>query len=67
MPICEGCGSKRLRLSHYRFKDISKALVLHFPVRCQLCRMRSYVPIASAIQIRREHRARRAPEQPPHP
>jgi len=67
MPTCEECGSKRLRPSHFRFKDISKAFILHFPVRCHHCRMRSYVPITSAIQIRREHNSRRPPEQSLHP
>uniref|UniRef100_E6QP08 Uncharacterized protein n=1 Tax=mine drainage metagenome TaxID=410659 RepID=E6QP08_9ZZZZ len=53
---CPYCGTNRFRLSHLRFSDLARILMLRYPIRCRLCRERSYVPIAAAMSIQQLHR-----------
>lgn len=52
---CPYCGSSRFRLSHLRLKDTARLVFFRYPVRCRLCRERSYVSLSKAMSIRHLH------------
>ena len=49
---CPYCGSSRFRLSHLRFSDMVRLLVVRYPVRCRLCRERMYAFLPDALRLR---------------
>ena len=57
---CPYCGASRFRLSHLRFSDFVCLLAFRYPVRCRLCRERTYVSFATALRLRAESRTHRA-------
>jgi hypothetical protein len=56
---CLFCGSERLRTSRFRAPDLIRLLGLRYPIRCNDCKMRSYVGFLHALQIRRIHKLAR--------
>jgi hypothetical protein len=65
---CSLCHSQKLRISKIRIADLSRLLLLRFPVRCSVCEARENVGIFKAIKIykaasvRRNARKRRRKE-----
>lgn len=56
---CLFCGSERLRTSRFRAADMIRLLGFQYPIRCNDCKMRTYVGILQALQIRRVHKLTR--------
>lgn len=57
---CHTCGSRNLRPSLLKRKDLIYLFALRSPVRCRQCRERFYVSIFSIRKVRRDAYARRA-------
>jgi len=55
---CSSCGSNDLRVSRFRLKDLAHLLILHYPMRCWVCRQRDYVPILRMFRIGRDAQLR---------
>jgi hypothetical protein len=53
-PICRGCGSSELRVSHLRRTDVGKLLSLRYPVRCRICRERDFIFLPFALGLGRK-------------
>ena len=51
--VCMNCGSGKFRISHLRFGDYPKLLLLQRPVRCKVCDERTFVPIKDAAAYKR--------------
>jgi hypothetical protein len=51
--VCRSCGSRDLRLSQLRTKDLSHLILLLYPVRCRVCRDRDYYFIFQAMKLPR--------------
>lgn len=51
---CQFCCSTDLRISRFRLKDIVHLMILHYPVRCWVCRERAYLPILQIFKNRRD-------------
>lgn len=51
---CRMCDSFDLRISRFRFKDLSHFLILHYPMRCWVCRERDYVFIPRIFKMDRD-------------
>lgn len=49
---CPYCGASHFRLSRLRISDLIHLLRLRYPVRCRLCRERTHVSFAKAMQAR---------------
>lgn len=59
MPLyCPECGSTDLRTSHLRMRDYVHLLAMQFPVRCRMCKARSYGALRLALQLPRPQHAR---------
>jgi len=54
---CHTCGSKNLRPSRLKLKDLVYFLILRYPVRCRYCRKRFSVSIFSIRKVRRDAHA----------
>lgn len=50
---CRMCGSFELRPSHLRLEDLAHLLLLRYPVRCRICRLRDYVfvPLVRGMKL----------------
>ena len=42
--LCDRCGSSRFRTSRLRLSDLPRLFLFRYPVRCLVCRRRSYAP-----------------------
>ena len=51
---CRLCGSFDLRMSRFRFKDLPHFFILHYPMRCWVCRERDYLFILRIFRMSRE-------------
>jgi hypothetical protein len=49
---CMICGSTKIRISRLRSSDLSRLLILQYPVRCRACYERFYVGIPLALNLR---------------
>lgn len=59
MPICcFHCGSKNLRPSHLRAKDLVYFLLLRYPARCRDCRQRIYLSFSKILNVDRKAKLR---------
>jgi hypothetical protein len=58
-PICNGCGSSNVRLSHLRGNDLSLLFALRYPTRCRNCHERGFTSLWKALAMRRERKAAR--------
>lgn len=59
---CPYCGTAKFRTSHLRFPDLARLALLQFPVRCKLCRERTYVGLSLALNVLQAERVRRREE-----
>ena len=60
MPIhCKYCNSTDFRRSRFRKKDLARLMILHYPVRCWVCRERIYMPVFKMLRLRRDEELRR--------
>jgi len=55
---CYECGSSQIRTSKFRASDISRLMVLRFPVRCRSCGERDFASLLQVSKIRKEAKAR---------
>jgi hypothetical protein len=55
---CNVCGSSDLRISRLRGKDLIHLTVLHYPMRCWVCRGRSYLSILQVFRSWRDEKDR---------
>lgn len=53
---CRFCGLSNLRTSRLRLGDLPRLVLLHYPVRCRECKMRSYVTVFSVLGLRHSRR-----------
>jgi hypothetical protein len=54
LPLCRSCGSSDLRTSRFRLKDLPFLLILHYPMRCWVCRERDYMFIPDIFKLSRD-------------
>jgi hypothetical protein len=40
-------------------KDLARLMILHYPVRCRVCRERIYMPVFKMLRLRRDGELRR--------
>ncbi len=60
MPIhCKYCDSTDFRISRFRMKDLARLMILHYPVRCWVCRERIHMPFLQMLRLRRDEELRR--------
>jgi hypothetical protein len=52
---CPSCASKNVRPSHWFSGDLSRAIILKFPMRCRSCRIRFYEWLPKIV-FSRKHR-----------
>lgn len=55
---CHFCGMSKFRSSHLRASDLSRSLLLLFPVRCINCGKRRYAFVNRFLKLRSERKAR---------
>jgi hypothetical protein len=56
LPVCRSCGSQEFRLSHLRRGDLSRLLILRYPIRCKICKERDFAFLGVAFYLRRKGR-----------
>jgi hypothetical protein len=57
---CKNCKSTDLRTSRLRWSDLSRLLLLQYPVRCWKCYKRDFASIFQAFKITKEAQKRRS-------
>jgi hypothetical protein len=51
---CDGCGSRRFRISRFRLADVPWLFLFRYPVRCVECEQRSYGSARWVLELRRK-------------
>jgi hypothetical protein len=59
LPVCHSCGSSELRISRLRNEDLGKLLSLRYPVRCRVCRERTFVFLLYAFGLNKKRSGRK--------
>jgi len=59
LKYCHHCGSSDFRTSRFRSADLPQLVLFKLPVRCTVCRERTFVFLPEFFRLRREHEARR--------
>ena len=59
--VCPSCGSSKFRTSRLRSSDFSKLLALQYPVRCKVCKERSFAFFVTALFLPRKARKKQQP------
>jgi hypothetical protein len=49
--VCHECGSTDFRVAHIRKSDIFQLLKLQHPVRCRVCKVRTFGPLRWALKL----------------
>ena len=60
---CPQCGSNHLRTSRIRPSDIPRVFLFQWPVRCRVCRERSYIGFVLALNLKQSEKVRRREER----
>ena len=61
---CHDCGSKNLRTSLLRFRDVLHLLEFQYPVRCRICKKRWYAPLFLTLHLPRSTHGRVKVQKP---
>jgi hypothetical protein len=56
LPVCRSCGSQEFRISHLRRADLSRLLVLRYPIRCKICKERDFTYLGTALSLRHKRK-----------
>lgn len=51
---CSICGSRDLRFSRFKLKDIPRLILFRYPMRCWVCRDRDYRSMLQILMILRD-------------
>ena len=54
LPICKSCGHSNFRVAHLRLTDLFRLMFLRCPLRCNICRERSYASLSAAMAFERK-------------
>jgi len=51
---CLDCGSTQFRRAHLRASDLTKLVLVRFPVRCAVCYARRFASIFTVLSIKQK-------------